>query len=69
MSPTHIMLNKAGFKIGFTKYMFMSHDQTAGQMHHVKVANKFLRKSGKVQLFRNDDNKIKITSAKKLRGD
>jgi hypothetical protein len=37
-----------------TKYMFMSHHQTTGKNHYIKVANKSFKKCGKVQIFWND---------------
>jgi hypothetical protein len=35
-----------------TKYMFMSHHQTAGQSNYIRVANKSFEKVAKFKVFR-----------------
>jgi len=46
-----------------TKYTFMSHHQTAGQ-NHCFIINTSLKKCGKFQTFKNENNKSELHTCK-----
>ena len=51
-----------------TKYIVISHAQNARQYHNIKIGNKSFG-CATVQIFRNNNNKSKLHSIKKLRAD
>jgi len=38
-------------------FIILSHPQNAGQNYNLKIANKFFKKGGTVQILQNDSNK------------